>query len=181
MCIVSTGYNNNDKFRIEYSLNSIFTQNYTNYKAVIINDASTDGSDEVYRKYFEFYQIDKAHYTYIENQERITSLENLYLATINHCSKDSIVITLDADDEFNGRNVLKVFNWGYTTKKSGVLYSNYYFYQPPTKVKGGFTKEYSDNEKKNNLYRDVPMRFSQLRSFRAEIISKINTDDWKDD
>ena len=65
MCIVSTGYNNNDKFRIEYSLNSIFTQNYTNYKAVIINDASTDGSDEVYRKYFEFYQIDKAHYTYI--------------------------------------------------------------------------------------------------------------------
>jgi len=65
MCIVSTGYNNNDKFRIEYSLNSIFTQNYTNYKAVIINDASTDGSDEVYLKYFEFYQIDKAHYTYI--------------------------------------------------------------------------------------------------------------------
>ena len=52
MCIVSTGYNNNDKFRIEYSLNSIFTQNYTNYKAVIINDASTDGSGEVYRKYF---------------------------------------------------------------------------------------------------------------------------------
>jgi len=181
MCIVSTGYNNNDKFRIEYSLNSIFTQNYTNYKAVIINDGSTDGSDEVYRKYFEFYQIDKAHYTYIENKERITSLENLYLATINHCSKDSIVVTLDADDEFNGRNVLKVFNWGYTTKKSGVLYSNYYFYQPPTKVKGGFTKEYSDNEKKNNLYRDVPMRFSQLRSFRAAIISKINTDDWKDD
>jgi len=52
MCIVSPGYNNNAHFRIEYSLNSIFTQNYTNYKAVIINDASTDGSGEVYRKYF---------------------------------------------------------------------------------------------------------------------------------
>jgi glycosyltransferase involved in cell wall biosynthesis len=52
MCIVSPGYNNNDKFRIEYSLNSLFTQNYTNYKVVIINDASTDGSHETYRKYF---------------------------------------------------------------------------------------------------------------------------------
>jgi hypothetical protein len=52
MCVISPGYNNNAKFRIEYSLNSIFTQNYTNYKAIIINDASTDGSGDIYRKYF---------------------------------------------------------------------------------------------------------------------------------
>lgn len=52
MCVVSPGYNNNAKFRIEYSLNSIFTQNYSNYKVIIINDASTDGSGEIYRKYF---------------------------------------------------------------------------------------------------------------------------------
>lgn len=44
MCIVSPGFNNNAKFRIEYNLNSIFSQNYTNYKVIIINDASTDGS-----------------------------------------------------------------------------------------------------------------------------------------
>ena len=39
-------------FRIEYNLNSIFTQNYTNYFAVITDDSSGDGSDEIYRKYF---------------------------------------------------------------------------------------------------------------------------------
>lgn len=44
MCIMVPGYNNNDKFRIEYNLNSIFAQNYTNYKVVIVNDASTDKS-----------------------------------------------------------------------------------------------------------------------------------------
>jgi len=74
MCLVSAGYNNNDKFRIEYSLNSIFTQNYSNYKAVIINDASTDGSGEVYRNYFDFYKIPTDHYVYIENKERKTAL-----------------------------------------------------------------------------------------------------------
>ena len=45
MCIVVPGYNNNARFRLEYNLNSIFRQNYTNYFAVILNDASTDGSD----------------------------------------------------------------------------------------------------------------------------------------
>lgn len=51
--------------RIEYNLNSIFTQNYTNYMAVIINDASNDGSDIVYRKYLDFYGVPKERYLYI--------------------------------------------------------------------------------------------------------------------
>ena len=65
MCIIATGYNNNAKFRIEYHLNSVFQQNYTNYFLVLINDASTDNSDEVYRKWFDFYNIDKSKYVYI--------------------------------------------------------------------------------------------------------------------
>jgi glycosyltransferase involved in cell wall biosynthesis len=52
MCIVTPGYNNNANFRIEFNLNSIFTINYTNYHLVLINDASTDGSGEIYKKYF---------------------------------------------------------------------------------------------------------------------------------
>jgi glycosyltransferase involved in cell wall biosynthesis len=62
---MAPGYNNNANFRIEYNLNSIFSQNYTNYKVVIINDKSNDGSDEIYRKYFAFHRIDKERYTYI--------------------------------------------------------------------------------------------------------------------
>jgi glycosyltransferase involved in cell wall biosynthesis len=52
MCVIAPGYNNNANFRIENNLNSIFAQNYSNYKAVIINDASTDGSGDIYRRYF---------------------------------------------------------------------------------------------------------------------------------
>jgi hypothetical protein len=59
MCIMVPGYNNNANFRIEYNLNSIFSQNYTNYRLVLINDMSNDGSNEVYRNYFAFHKIDK--------------------------------------------------------------------------------------------------------------------------
>ena len=62
MCVVMPSFNNNAKFRIEYSLNSVFQQNYTNYFLVIINDASTDSCDEVYRKYLDFYGINKKNY-----------------------------------------------------------------------------------------------------------------------
>lgn len=65
MCVVVPGYNNNAKFRIEYNLNSIFQQNYTNYFVVIMNDASTDNSDYIYRKYLDFYKIDPEKYAYV--------------------------------------------------------------------------------------------------------------------
>jgi glycosyltransferase involved in cell wall biosynthesis len=86
MCVVVPGYNNNAKFRLEYNLNSIFLQNYTNYFIVIINDASTDGSDELFRKYLHFYAISRDKYVYIENKQRHTALENIYTATHFYCS-----------------------------------------------------------------------------------------------
>lgn len=39
-------YNNNKNFRVEANLNSVFAQNYTNYKVVIIDDASIDKTAE---------------------------------------------------------------------------------------------------------------------------------------
>lgn len=139
MCIVVPSFNNYKNFRIEYNLNSIFLQNYTNYKVVIIDDVSSDGSREIYRNYFKFYKIDKKYYTYIENRQRVTALQNIYRASINHCSADSVVVTVDGDDQIIGRNVLKTFNWAYQLYQSGVVYSNFYYFQQPKTIKMGFT------------------------------------------
>ena len=129
MCIVVPGHNNNADFRLEGNLNSIFTQNYSSYKVVIVDDASTDGSGQLYRDYLAFHAIDKQRYTFVENSKQVTALQNIYFAALRHCEKHSIVVTLDADDELIGRNVLKVFNWAYQTNKAGVVYSNFYWYK----------------------------------------------------
>ena len=55
--MVVTGHNTNKDFAIEANLNSIFTQNYSNYRVVIIDDGSDDGSQEVIEKYLKFYGI----------------------------------------------------------------------------------------------------------------------------
>jgi glycosyltransferase involved in cell wall biosynthesis len=128
MCIVVPSYNNNVRFRIEQNLNSIFSQNYSDYRVVVIDDLSPDDSSAVYQKYFAFHRIDKERYVYIENRRRVTALHNIYLASTNHCPTDSVAMIVDGDDELIGRNILKVFNWGYQTKKAGVMYTNFIWY-----------------------------------------------------
>jgi len=63
--MICVGSNNNKLFRIEANLNSIFSQNYSNYLAVIIDDASTDGSEDMYHKYLSFHNISKDKYVFV--------------------------------------------------------------------------------------------------------------------
>lgn len=55
------------------------------YHNQTIDISSTDGSGDVYRNYFSFYNIDPNKYVYIENKKRATALQNIYLNSINHC------------------------------------------------------------------------------------------------
>lgn len=56
---------------------------------------------------------------------KATVLPNIYFGVLYYCSKDSISMIVDGDDELIGHNTLQLFNWWYQTKKSGVLYSNF--------------------------------------------------------
>ena len=144
MCLIVPSFNNNADFRIEGNLNSLFTQNYSNYRVVVVNDASTDGSGEAYRSFFRFHAIDKARYAYIENSERATTLPNLYFTAMRHCGREDIVFHIDGDDELIGRNILQVFNSVNQSKKAGVVYSNFYYYHPTEYLYYGFNSQYTD-------------------------------------
>ncbi len=97
-CIITPSYGNNDRFRIEYNLNSVFTQNYSNYFVVVTEDGSNDGSDELFRRYFEFYRIPASKYVYVHNSESRGAMKNSYNANHRFCSEDGISVHLDGDD-----------------------------------------------------------------------------------
>lgn len=142
ICLVVRTYNNNAQFRVEYNLNSIFTQNYSNYVAVIVNDASTDGTDILHRRYINFFQIPKEKYIYVSHKTRNTALENTYRAIHKYCSDDSIVLVLDGDDEIIGKNTFKTFNREHQRLKGGWIYSNFYHYTHQKDLRFGFSRPY---------------------------------------
>lgn len=173
MCLVVPSYNNNAKFRLQYNLNSIFSQNYSNYFAVIIDDASSDGTDEVIRNYLLFHNISKDRYVFISNAQRKTALENIYSAVWSHCSEDSIVINLDGDDELIGKNVLKIFNANYQKHPMGMIYSNYHRLYSDLRIELGRTQQYPDKVKKDISFRSEGQHFSHLKTHRAELFRRI--------
>jgi hypothetical protein len=78
-CIVVPTINNVQNFRYEYNLRSIFNQNYTNYKVVIIDDASTDQNFEVIQQYLKDNPV-KQEVILVKNKERGTAVPNIYKA-----------------------------------------------------------------------------------------------------
>lgn len=135
MVIVTTSYNNMKW--IEKNINSILFQQYRNYRVIYINDASQDGTgNEVERLIkkarldyqvidFDDYQSDdiekttrcfaeavnhESHFfTLVNNVNRCGGLCNHYRA-IHSCLDNEVIVSLDADDWFSNKNVLRRLN-----------------------------------------------------------------------
>lgn len=123
ICVISPGYNNHGGFRSEKLLNSIFAQNYSNYRVVITDDASTDHTAEVIEKYLQFYGIKEDKAILVKNKERKYSGYTMYHAIMMHCDPTGITVSVDGDDELIGRQVFKVTNAVYQQKRIGVMWT----------------------------------------------------------
>ena len=59
----------------------------------------------------------------IINKKNVLALENLYNGIHNHCNSGEIVMLLDGDDSFIGKQVLSAFSAAYQKHKAGLVYS----------------------------------------------------------
>jgi glycosyltransferase involved in cell wall biosynthesis len=180
-CIVVPTLNNAKGFRYQYNLQSMVNLDYKNFKVVIVDDASTDHTYELIRQWIEENRI-TLNIVVLTNEKRRTAVPNIHRAVTDHCGSEDIVVLVDGDDELLGRYSLKVFNHLYQKSGAGVVYSNHLqFYTHIKQVYRGWSMNYSDEEKKNNRYRDVPQRIAHLRSFKASLYRQIKEEDLKDE
>lgn len=111
----------------------------------------------------------------------MTAVPNIHTAVTQHCDEEDIVLLVDGDDELLGTSPLKVFNHIYQKSKVDMVWSNHLqFYNHIRQVYRGWSYNYSDDEKRNNRYRDVPQKISHLRSFKAKLYRMIKEEDLKD-
>src|SRR5579864_8164171 len=73
--VVVCSYNNSEWSN--NTLDSIFSQNYSNFRLIIVDDCSTDGNQQVIQQYIDEHNI-ADRVTFIQNTARKRKLFNLY-------------------------------------------------------------------------------------------------------
>lgn len=172
--MVVTGRNNARNYRYEYNLQSIINQDYKNYKLVVIDDASDDGTGDLIRIFLKNSKLPPERYFFIQNKERLSAVPNINNAIKNYCDKDDIAVLVSGDDELLGKLVFKVLNVVYQTKKPGVAYTNHFYGKlHENDFDKGYSRTYSLGEIKNKLYRFIGQKFGHMRTFLVSLFLEI--------
>ena len=170
--ILIPSYNNSRWFK--ENLDSIFSQNYTNYRIVYIDDCSPDGTGNKVEAYIAK-SGKKNLVTLVKNQERKLALANIYNAIHDHCDDDEIVAMCDGDDFLAHKNVLKYINYIYSTHDVWLTHGNYM--RLSNFKKRTETKSFEESIVKNNDFRSSSKGAQHLRTFYARLFKKIQKED----
>ncbi len=120
--VVIASYKNADWYK--RNLDSVFEQNYNNYRIVYVDDCSPDGTGNLVESYVT--QKDQWHrFTLIKNKKRRLKMANTYMAYHEHCKDEEIVVELDGDDWTSHKNVLANINKIYSTRDVWMTYGHF--------------------------------------------------------
>lgn len=169
--IVIPGYNCSQW--IHKGIKSIKEQTFTNFKCIIIDDASTDNTFEVAKEAID----EDDRFQLIRNTENVGALANIYngIKLISNSDED-IIVTLDGDDWFYDATVLETVNSTYITNNCLITYGCFIEY-PSGITHPYYLTPYEDNILENNLVRDVPWKASALRTFKKKLWDCIQLED----
>ena len=113
------------------NLDSVFSQNYSNYRIVYVDDCSPDGTGDLVEQYVsQLGQQDRV--TLIKNKVHKVKMVNLYCAVDQYCSDEEIAIILDGDDWLAHENVLSIINKAYSDPDIWMTYGSYVSWPKPT-------------------------------------------------
>lgn len=173
--IVIPSYNN-EKY-VEWNLMSALKQKYDNFYVIYVNDCSKDQTASKVREIITREGAED-RVIFVDNKTRCGALKNIYLAIHTYTDDSDIVVTLDGDDAFSHRNVLKRLNQVYSNPKKEVWMS-YGQFREKNSRKLGFCVEIPENVIRNRTYRQYQNIPSHLRTFYAWLFKNIKEEDLK--
>lgn len=171
MVVVVCSYNNKDWYK--KNLDSIFSQNYSNYKVVYMDARSPDGTGDLVEQYVQ--ERGQTHrVTLVRNKDRKLKTENFYNAVHRYCDDNRIVVDVDGDDWLAHSNVLNVINEAYADQDLWLTYGNYVCC--PDQYKS-LCKSIPENIIRDSSYRRSAWMTSHLQTFYAWLFKKIKKED----
>ena len=172
LVIIITSFNNKDWYK--KNLDSVFMQNYTNYRVIYIDDRSPDGTGKLVQSYIRE-KGQECRTTLVLQSEWKSQMANHYYG-VYMCDDDEIVCHLDGDDWLHDEEVLKTINDIY-------LYHDIWItYGLPLDSIGGRPPRASDEIMQRviqkNAYRSEGCwAFSHFRTFYAWLFKSLKLQD----
>ena len=178
LVVVVCSYNNSKW--TENTLNSIFSQDYTNFRLIIVDDCSTDGNQQVIQKY-----IDDNHLadrvTFIQNKKRQRKLFNLY-RVLYLCDDDEIVVMVDGDDFLANNQVLSQLSAMYDSDDIWFTYGQYKNVPASEATlwghkEMGYCRQVPKHIQSKRAYRYYSFIYMHPSSFRAWLFKLVKLED----
>jgi len=168
--IIIPSYNNKDWYI--RNLDSIFSQKYTNFEIVYIDDNSADGTALYVENYIQS-KKSSVPIKLIKNTHRLGALANLY-AAIHACDDSSIIAFVDGDDWLASDVVLSRINKAYQDPDIWLTYGQFKRYPSDEK---GYCEYYPSEVIENGTFRDYYFVAGHLRTCYAWLLKKIKRED----
>lgn len=169
--VVIPSYNNAQWCR--RNLESVFMQQYSNYRVIYIDDCSNDGTYELVKQYVkECNQENRV--LLLRNKRQRGALANHYKAV--HLSADhEIILNLDGDDWLKHEQVFSRINEVYSNPHVWMTYGSYENY--PSGRAGECSRPIPAVVRDTNAYREHTYVTSHLRTFYAGLFKQIKLGD----
>lgn len=176
IAIVIASYNNNRIFMddklYKKNLDSIFSQEYDNYRIIYIDDHSTDNTAEAVLRYAKD-KNQAERLTLVKNKKRWGPCRNRYVGC-HLCKDEEIVCILDGDDWFPHNHVLKTVAQQYQNPNVWLTYSQFQTI-PNNTLSGG--KPTPPSVIKNHAYREFGWYYHSLKTFYAWLFKQVRLQD----
>jgi len=155
------------------NLGMLAAQDYKNWRAIYIDDCSTDGTGDAAEKFIKDHELQNK-IQLIKNKVRCGAMANFY-RTIHTCQDHEIIVVCDGDDWFKHEGVLSYVNKVYQDNNVWMTYGQYEQY-PSGKL--GLCEKIPDVVVNHNNFRNYKWLSSHLRTFYAGLFKKIKKEDF---
>lgn len=155
----------NDGNFLKYSIESILNQSFKDFEFIIINDSSTDNTDEIVQNYIKDNRI-----KYIKNKTNIKMTASLNIG-LNLCS-GMYIARMDGDDISHSNRLEKQYEYLEKNKKVFLLGTNGKIIDTKGELIGNIRKESKDYMIRAKFLRNNQFIHSSTM-FRREVIKTV--------
>jgi len=164
----------NCKDKINQTLFSMFAQSYDNWRAIIIDDVSTDGTGEHIIETITNCRF-AGKIRVKRREEKFGEVRNTIEEVFNHIDDDEVVVRLDGGDWLTDNDCLAMLNQVYKELNPAVCWTGQRWSYTDYSISGPLEL------KQNQTVYEHPWVSSHLKTFRSKDLKAVNKKNFLDD